>query len=197
MIFLPWKKDKHDEYSKYNLFTWPNNRRLEEVMALTGLLLYLFLAGLKMDVSMVWRSGKKPAIIGIAGLFIPLLLCSFAYAFLHNFLNPFVKNQEKFMFFIVALLCTSCFPVLADILSEQQLLNSEVGRLALSSSMIQNLLGWVFKAIFVALNQSQNGLKIGIMSVTLFFLLVCFNVFIVRPYGLWVVQNTPSNGNVR
>lgn len=197
-MFLPWTNGGHGDNSDDNLFILPNKRRVEEVIALMALIFHLFVYAVKTDASTIWRSGKKPIIIGLASLITPLVTALIVSYIFYNNIRSFVKQKEKFVFFIATLHCHSAFPVLADTLSEFGLLGSELGRLALSSAMIQSTTGIAFIGLFGILDQSQHG---GIMSIlitaSLLSALAAFAIFIIRPYGVWVIQDTPSNGYVR
>jgi Kef-type K+ transport system membrane component KefB len=160
---------------------------------------YLFVYAVKIDASMMWRVEKKPIIIGLASFVISLTTGFIASYILYNNIHSFVKHREKFVFFIATLHSHNSAIVLSDILSQLGILNSELGRLALSSAMFQLWIkvGIAFITVFTIMEQSQRGGITHILFTTTLLTLFAFIIFILRPYGLWIVQDSRSNGHVR
>ncbi|KAJ4827448.1 Cation/H(+) antiporter 15 [Turnera subulata] len=61
------------------------------------------------------------------------------------------RNQTTFILFLGVALSVTAFPVLARILAELKLINTELGRLAMSSALINDICAWVFVAVAIAL----------------------------------------------
>jgi Kef-type K+ transport system membrane component KefB len=188
-----WRNGEHDD-----LLLLPRKQRLETAIALMALDFNMFVYAVKIDTSVMWRAEKKPIIIGLASLVISVITGVIASYILYNNIRSFIIHKEKFVFFIAILHSHSACIVLSDILSEFGILSSELGRLALSSSMVQFETGMVFIVLFTIVDQSRHG---GMMRVfitaTLLLVLFAFIIFVVRPYGLWITQDTRSNGYIR
>ncbi|XP_020090908.1 cation/H(+) antiporter 15-like [Ananas comosus] len=166
------------------------------VLAAVGLIFNLFIAGVKMDPSAIWKSGRRSVAIGTASLAVPLAAVVAASYLIYNNIEQVLERRRRFFIFMAASLCTTSFPVLADILAELRLLNTELGRLALSSAMIQDVVGWIFMVMFTAVNQSQNGMVKGLLAMLCFAGMGAFALLVFRPYVEWVARTTPVDGRV-
>ncbi|KAL8089170.1 hypothetical protein AgCh_038807 [Apium graveolens] len=177
---------------------FPNETRVVlETAAAFAFMLFIFLIGVKVDPTMVFRTGKQPLIIGILAIFVPYGLSNFV-AFLlqkHVYLD-----QETFeaLPFIVAVQCMTAFPVVACFLDDLKILNSEIGRLASSSSIICDVCNWGIMMInYTARLADRKSFRITIGS---FFSTVLFLVAIlygIRPAALWAVRRTPEGRPVK
>ncbi|KAJ4767955.1 Cation/H(+) antiporter 15 [Rhynchospora pubera] len=181
----------------YHMLFQPKNRRLEQSLSNIGIFFNFFLMALKVDISSIWLMGKKPFIIGIISLSIPSMVTFIVYFFIRNLLGYHVKSKHDFSLPLLAMLCHSFFFVQAEVLSELGLLSSELGRLALSTSIIQDLIFWILTPVFNSMTQSQYGEKNVILHLLFFAIMVAFIILVIRPYALWVVRNTPSHARVR
>ncbi|KAI0519342.1 hypothetical protein KFK09_006786 [Dendrobium nobile] len=183
-------------FPEYLYIMYPDNEmHINRTLAAFGLMFYLFLIGVKMDPKIVLKSGKKAILIGLVSSVIPFSLVGTAAYFFRTSIDVGIA-RGKFLIFLVATLTITAFPVVSDILTELNLLNSELGRLAMSVSMVHGILGWFFMALFTALNQSQGGLSKAARALGSVLLMVCVIVFCFRPWMLWVARRTPKGGRV-
>ncbi|KAL0910936.1 hypothetical protein M5K25_019033 [Dendrobium thyrsiflorum] len=183
-------------YPKYVFVMYPQKEMaINRTLAAFGLMFYLFLIGVKMDPKIVLKSGKKALFIGLVSSVIPFSLVGTATYFLRKSIGASIA-RGKFLMFLVATLTITAFPVVSDILTELNLLNSELGRLAMSISMVHGILGWFFMALFTTLNQSQGGLVKAAWALGSVLLMVCVIVFCFRPWMLWIARRTPKGGRV-
>ncbi|KAK4486378.1 hypothetical protein RD792_009051 [Penstemon davidsonii] len=150
-----------------------------ETMANVGLLYFLFLVGVEMDIAVIKRTGKKALAIAIAGMILPFLI-GVSFALMLQQSTQFVKLGTFILFLGVALSVTA-FPVLARILAELKLLNTEIGRIAMSSALINDMCAWVLLAFAIALaeNEAMSLASIWVILSSVAFVVFC--VFVVRP----------------
>ncbi|CAN4127599.1 unnamed protein product [Withania somnifera] len=150
-----------------------------ETMANIGLLYFLFLVGVEMDVAVIRRNGKRSLFIAIAGMILPFLIGS-TFSFLLHEKTQNTKEGTFILFLGLALSVTS-FPVLARILAELKLINSEIGRIAMAASLINDMLAWIVLAFAIAFseNKDMSLASIWVILSSIAFICVCF--FVVRP----------------
>lgn len=161
-----------------------------------GLALFLFSVSVKMNPKLILKSGRKLVIISIVGILIPLLISTLVLIYLANRI-PAKIVKGPFLMCLPANLAITCFPNVSLALSEFDLLNSELGRLALNSALINEYFGWFFMALFTVLEQAQTT-KIGALwSLLSLAALVLFILFVVRPLMSWVVKTVPKGGTVK
>ncbi|KAM3692166.1 hypothetical protein ACB098_08G066900 [Castanea mollissima] len=117
-------------------------------------LLFMFLVGVKMDLSMVTKSGKKAFVIGLCAFLLPLTLSTtFASILKHNV--TLEQNLYKSLIPIAVFQSTSSFHVITCLLADLNLLNSELGRLATSSSMVSGICSWIWLMMSLMVRQSS------------------------------------------
>ncbi|KAK7336965.1 hypothetical protein VNO77_17519 [Canavalia gladiata] len=124
-----------------------------ECVSSVGLLFYLFLVGVELDLRSIQRSGKRALNIAVAGITLPFLLAvavTFLFQRAIHFGNHNIGYVELFVFMGVSLSITA-FPVLARILSELKLLTTRVGETAMAAAAFNDVAAWVLLALAVAL----------------------------------------------
>lgn len=152
-------------------------------VANVGLMFYLFLVGVKMDPTIVFRSGKKAWAIGVCSFLAPLLVTVSLFVSLRGSLSARIVGSNFMNSVVVALSMTS-FAVLGDVLGELHLLNSELGRLAMSSAMVHGLFTSLNMVLFVFFNQFQGGAAPVSCAMGSLASLVLLSVFAFRPWML-------------
>lgn len=164
-----------------------------ETMANLGLLYFLFLVGVEMDLEVIKRTGKKAFVIAICGMIVPFIIGS---AFASMTVGDKKVAHTSYLLFIGVAVSVTAFPVLARILAELKLLNTELGRIAMSAAVINDMCAWIVLAIAIALADKEKAslASIAVISCSVVFVLLC--VFIVRPAIYWVIRRTPEGENV-
>ncbi|GAA0142807.1 transporter [Lithospermum erythrorhizon] len=161
-----------------------------ETMANIGLLYFLFLVGVEMDLAVLKRTGKKAIFLAIAGMILPFLIgVSFSFM-LHN--RSQIMKQGTFILFLGVALSVTAFPVLARILAELKLLNTEMGQVAMSSALVNDMCAWILLAFAIAIaeNEQFTLASVWVLVSSVAFVVLC--VFVVRPLISWMIKQTPE-----
>ncbi|KAL8146702.1 hypothetical protein AgCh_004442 [Apium graveolens] len=160
-------------------------------MANIGLLYFLFIVGVEMDIISIKRTGKKAILIAIAGMISPFLL-GVSFSFFLGQKTQMVK-QGTFILFLGVELSVTAFPVLARILAELKLLNKEIRQIAMSSALVNDIVAWTVLAFAIAMSENNTNLTLAsfwmIISSVVF---VIFCIFVVRPTITWTIRRTPE-----
>jgi len=163
-----------------------------------GLLVFLFLVALEVDMRLFTQNWKAALSVGFAGMILPFGLgFAIAYGIYHQFHAGVAEHPISFGvfgLFIGTALSITAFPVLCRILSELNLLRCNVGVTVLAAGIGNDVTGWILLALCVALVNNSNGLA------ALWALLCCIGwtlmlVFVVRPPFIWVLRRTGSLQN--
>ncbi|KAL3517998.1 hypothetical protein ACH5RR_020587 [Cinchona calisaya] len=168
-----------------------------DTLSIFGLMLLIFLIGVKVDPTMVLRSGKKALAVGILGFFIPYGLTSLV-AFLLEQFSSLDSGLSKALPHLVVMQSMTAFPVITCFLDELKILNSEIGRLASSSSIICDVCLWFVLSIKFAVKIAKTKplrVTIGLFLSSIFFSI--FIVFGVRPAANWAIRRTPEGKPVK
>jgi Kef-type K+ transport system membrane component KefB len=123
-----------------------------------GLVLFLFLVALEIDVRLLRRNVYASISVSVAGLLVPLGLgAALGVAVYKQFISPSV-NYGYFILFTAVAVGITAFPVLCRILTELKLLDTEVGLVTLSAGIGNDVVGWILLALTVALVNASSGL---------------------------------------
>jgi len=170
-----------------------------EALSLFGTMMFLFLMGVKIDPALVMRTGKKTWAIGLCSCVLPLLLSSSFAFILRQFLSPETEIYKS-LYLVAAFSSAGSFQVTASVLQDFKLLNSEVGRLAISSSMVNGVFCALWQNFLVSQRQKaklkyrqKSSPMIGIC----FILMVLVILGILRPIMLWMIRKTPKGKPVK
>ncbi|KAM7260391.1 hypothetical protein ACFE04_016132 [Oxalis oulophora] len=173
------------------------DRTVLETLSVFGFMLFSFLIGVKIDPTLLFRSHKRALVIGVLGFVIPYAFSGLTTYILQNCLT-LDPEVSKALPLVASVQSMSAFPVIACFLAEQQILNSEIGHLALSSSMVCDIWHWTLSTIHYLINFART--KSIDKSLGLFFsnlLLITIIVFAIRPAALWAIHHTPEGKPVK
>lgn len=99
-----------------------------------------------MDLSILHRSGKKALAIGCGCFIVPIVMNGIA-AFVLSQQIQMRPNLKDSLVFISSIQSLSSYHVVASVLADLNILNSELGRLAASSSMVSGCCAWLWAII--------------------------------------------------
>lgn len=138
-------------------------------LAMDGLMtlaitLFLLVAGLEVNLSMVWRQGRTALHVSLAGIIGP-----FALGFAAAWFGPQLMGGEPgadpliFALFMGTALSISALPVIAKTLMDLNLYRSELGMLVIAAAVFNDLVGWIVFAIILGMLESgpERALTIG------------------------------------
>ncbi|KAF7816188.1 cation/H(+) antiporter 15-like [Senna tora] len=175
----------------------PRGKHVLDTFAFFGLMLFVFLLGVKIDPTIISRSGKRAFAIGVLGFIVPYTFAGLVVYILDQF-SSLDHDISKMLPIVVAIASMTTFPVITCFLSELQILNSEIGRLASSSSIVCDVFYWSIMAMEFASSLTQTkslGVCFGFLLSSA--LLVLFIVLVVRPSALWAIRHTPEGEPVK
>ncbi len=145
----------------------------------------LLIAGLEIDLSVLWRQGKAALLISVFGTAVPFLV-GFAAAYAAPAFWGIEEGADvlTFALFFGTALSISALPVIAKIMMDLDLFKTDVGMLVMGAAMFSDLVGWIIFSIVLGMMNVQTaegsgGLSVG-MTITLTLLLVAFSLTIGR-----------------
>ncbi|CAN1135306.1 Cation/H(+) antiporter 20 [Linum perenne] len=184
ILLGPSALGRNEEYM-HRIFPKWSTPILESVASI-GLLFFLFLVGLELDLSSIRRSGTRAFGIALAGITLPFV-CGIGVAFV---LRNTIAGEEKvgyaqFIVFMGVALSITAFPVLARILAELRLLTTRIGETAMAAAAFNDIAAWILLALAVALAGNGDALvSVWVLLSGVGF--VAFMMIAVRPGMKWV-----------
>jgi Kef-type K+ transport system membrane component KefB len=139
-----------------NLYAWlfPTTNAIlvgREAVIKLGMLFFLFVAGLEVDLSHLRRRGLSIACTSIAGILLPFGLGFGLVLSLPGLWGPQANsNILIFALFIGTALSISALPVIARILIDIDLIKRELGMVVMASATINDLIGWSLFAVILS-----------------------------------------------
>ncbi|KAJ4843846.1 hypothetical protein Tsubulata_035544 [Turnera subulata] len=176
-------------FSRYLLPT--ANTQALETMASIGLTYYMFLVGLEMNLATLRKIEKKVICNVVAGILVPIVAGAGIYYLIFEWSEEKKSKEPLGALFLGVTLSVTSFPDLARIVSDLKILHTDVGRMALSSAFLHDLVTWIFLIVTMTIMNFDLGNRGSIPS-TVIFLLTCF--LVVRPVLSSIMPKT-TEGN--
>ncbi|KAL5577134.1 hypothetical protein UlMin_018833 [Ulmus minor] len=131
--------------------------------------MFIFLSGVKMDLSIVFRTSAKSFHTGALAIVASLLLGTIL-----------TKQENLQLMFVLTTYSMTSFPVIAYLLKDMKILNSD------------DILGVFLMAVSTLARVLDNSIGLAILdlaAVTTFTLIV---IYVARPAMLWMIRQTPE-----
>lgn len=149
------------------------------ILAQLGVILYMFLVGLELDLKVLKSSGHKTLAISHASIIVPFLLGAFLAIKLYSEYAPVGVGFTVFSLFLGASMSVTAFPVLARIISDKKLQKTELGAITLTCAAIDDVTAWCLLAFVVSAAQVTIMSAVYTLILTILYITIMF-VF-VRP----------------
>jgi Kef-type K+ transport system membrane component KefB len=145
------------------------NLALDGIVQMAVILL-LFIAGLEVELHLVWSQGKSAVNISILGLIVPFVLGFIFPYFFPEFFGLTQGNQLLFSLFMGTAMSITALPVVVRILMDMNLFKTKMGMVIVAGAMVNDIIGWlIFSVILSFMGKSGNLSLISTIGITLLF----------------------------
>jgi len=151
----------------------PDSLGYLSALSQVGLLLFMFLVGLELDLKLLRELGRAAIITSQVSIIAPFALGLLLAFFLYPRLSDPSVHFTGFALFMGAAMSITAFPVLARILAERDLLRTRVGALAITCAAINDVTAWCILAGIIVIVRSSD------MSLSLWLILAGLAAFIL------------------
>ncbi|MGE2817452.1 cation:proton antiporter [Mycobacterium heidelbergense] len=150
------------------------------ILAQLGLVLFMFIVGLEMNMAVVRGRESVVGAISFASTIVPFglgaLLALLLYPRHQSVAGHAVSELDMVLFLGIAMSITA-FPVLARILSDRQIQGTQIGAFALASAAIGDVIAWTLLALVVAVIRGSSLLGVlRIVALTAVFAVTMYSV---------------------
>ncbi len=141
-----------------------------------AVVMLLFIAGLEVDLKIVWQQGRQAIVTSLMGLLIPFGIGFIFPYFLTDFFG-YANEGERIVFalFMGTAMAISALPVIVRILMDLNLFKSRIGLLVVASAMVDDIIGWLIFSVILGMI----GRQADISLVNTILLTVGFAVFML------------------
>jgi len=142
------------------------------VIAQLGVILYMFLVGLELDLGLMHATVVTTIGIAVSSIAVPFAVgAGFAFVMSGELIPPSVPFASFALFLGVAMSITA-FPVLARILTDRQLQRTPLGTLALTCAAINDAIAWCLLAFVVSVMQATPQAAITTAAMTVVYIAI-------------------------
>lgn len=153
-----------------------------------SVVLLLFIAGMEVDLNVMWQLGRSALRTSLLGMLFPFILgAALPFLFIDYF--PSGDNEPWILaLFLGTAMSITALPVIARILMDLDLFRSRLGMLIISSAMMCDLVGWlVFSAILSLIGQEDQRQALWVTIL----LTLGFTMFMLT-LGKWMISRSLS-----
>ncbi|KAI3943108.1 hypothetical protein MKW92_052441 [Papaver armeniacum] len=200
MLASPWiLGNLHIKDKGITYFMFPaDGFRVVDMLAHFSSMFFIFKVGVQMDPKILKRAEWRTYVIGLCCLLTSYVSGEMVSRRLKNDDIPELKARTKTEGFrsakrVVNLFGQISFPVIAYVLNDLNILNSELGNLALQIAMVADFLHTNEKLVNLLIQIMSSGNSPQGITVILLLLGTLIYIYcIVRPGALWIAKHTPE-----
>jgi Kef-type K+ transport system membrane component KefB len=160
------------------------------VIAQLGVILYMFTVGLSLQGERLRHRARAAVAISHASIVVPFLLGALLALNLYPQLSSSEVPFTSFALFMGVAMSITAFPVLARILTDRGMIQTELGILAVSCAATDDVTAWCLLAFVVAVAKSRPDQGFMVAAATLAYIGVM--VLLVRPFLRRVIARWES-----
>jgi Kef-type K+ transport system membrane component KefB len=144
-----------------------------------GLVIFMFLVGLSLKLTQLNEQGHAAVLTSHVSIVVPFAMAAALSLYLYPRLSDSDVTFMAFALFMGAAMAVTAFPVLARILTEQNLLHSRIGALTIACAAVDDVTGWCILAYIVVLIRAGRAslpVWLTVFGTLSFFLVMVFGV---------------------
>ncbi len=127
-----------------------------------AVVMLLFIAGLEVDLHIVFQQGKQAIFSSFFGLIIPFLLgFIIPYSFPSFFGDTGTNDLLLFALFMGTAMSISALPVIVRIMMDLKLFKTKIGMLVVASAMVDDVIGWMIFSIILGMIGNSGHISVG------------------------------------
>ncbi|HEU5475576.1 MAG TPA: cation:proton antiporter [Actinophytocola sp.] len=163
------------------------------VLAQLGVILFVFLTGLELNTKLLQGRGQLALLVSHVSISLPFLLGVALAVFAYLKFAPEGTGYLAFALFFGVSMSVTALPVLVRILQDLGLFRTEVGVVALTCALIDDVTAWSLLALVVALVTASSMMGV-LLTIGLTMVFAALMFFVLRPLlARWVTRMKPHH----
>ena len=126
------------------------------ILSQVGLIFFMFLIGLELNPKYLQGQMEKAVLISHVSIVVPFSLGSLLALLLYPLVSNASVSFTAFALFLGAAMSITAFPVLARILTENNLQGTRLGTLALTCAAVDDVTAWCLLALAIAVTRTNS-----------------------------------------
>ncbi|MBW4658113.1 MAG: cation:proton antiporter [Drouetiella hepatica Uher 2000/2452] len=127
-----------------------------DILSQVGLIFFMFLIGLELNPKYLQGQMEKAVLISHVSIVVPFSLGSLLALLLYPLVSNASVSFTAFALFLGAAMSITAFPVLARILTENNLQGTRLGTLALTCAAVDDVTAWCLLALAIAVTRTNS-----------------------------------------
>jgi len=146
-----------------------------------GLILFMYVIGMELDLSVLRNKAKDAVIISHASIIIPFTFGIVLAYFIYNQFAPQGVSFGSFGLFLGIAMSITAFPVLARIVQERGLHRTRIGAMVITCAAADDVTAWCILAAVIAIVKAGSFIS-SLYIIALSVAYVLLMLFVVRPF---------------
>lgn len=162
-------------------FVFPaNSLNNLQFLSQIGLILFMFVIGMEVDISVIRKQAYDAVIISHASIIIPYTLGMGLSFYLYNQFAPAGTSFLSFALFMGIAMSITAFPVLARIIQERGITKTKLGIMALTCAASDDVTAWCILAALIAIVKAGSSVS-ALFTIGLVLFYIVMMLVVVRP----------------
>jgi len=167
-----------------------------QMLSQVGVILFMFVIGMDLDTGLLRKKARAALLISYFSIIVPFILGILLSLVLYDRYAPQGIPFYAFSLFTGIALSITAFPVLARIIRERKMSNTNAGTIALTAAAVGDVAAWCILAFIVAIVKAGSvAASLYTLACAVIFTLVM--LFVVRPLMRTLAQRSVYNSTVK
>jgi Kef-type K+ transport system membrane component KefB len=172
----------------------PDITPLVGVIAQIGVVLYMFIVGLKLDTRLLRERTRSVIAVSNASILMPFVLGVLLALWLYPRFSPADVPFKVFALFIGISMSITAFPVLARILTDRGMHTTPLGIMALTCAAVDDVTAWCLLAFLMSVVRAAPGDAVITIGLTATFIVIV--IVVARPAMAFVRRLRDERGHL-
>lgn len=158
----------------------PASMETLKLLSQIGVVLFMFVVGMELDVVHLRQRAHTAVMVSHASIIAPFLLGASLSLLLYRSLAPAETSFTPFALFMGIAMSITAFPVLARILEDRRMSQTQLGSIALTCAAVDDVTAWCILALVIAIAQSGN-VTSSFLTIMLALGFIFLMLFVIKP----------------